>query len=72
MVLSGSEDGRILVWDTIDSKVIYELWHDESMKTSQNSKRNIIGSVAECPARNEWASAGGDGTFYSYTLNDNH
>jgi hypothetical protein len=41
MALSGSEDGRILVWDTINSKVIHELWHDDSMKVAQNSKRNI-------------------------------
>jgi mitogen-activated protein kinase organizer 1 len=65
IVISGSEDGRIIAWDTVDARVLSELWHDESLKTLHGNKRNVISSVIECPARREWASAGGDGMFSS-------
>jgi len=62
MVLSGSEDGRIFAWDTVNAKVIHQLWHDEGMKNSEASKRKVISSVKVCPTRREWCSAAGDGT----------
>jgi mitogen-activated protein kinase organizer 1 len=61
LVISGSEDGRILVWDVLAGTVVHELWHDEQFKHSQSSKRNVVSSVKECPVRDEWCSAGGNG-----------
>lgn len=63
MVLSGSEDGRIFAWDTVKATVIHQLWHDESMRLSEASKRKVISSVKVCPTRREWCSAAGDGKF---------
>jgi len=62
IALSGSEDGRIIAWDVVEGRVICEVWHDKARKDeSVNPKRKVISSVVECPARNEWCSAGGDG-----------
>jgi len=61
VVLSGSEDGRIIAWDLLEGNVQHELWHDESVEGTKGTKRSVVGAVTECPARNEWCSAGGDG-----------
>jgi mitogen-activated protein kinase organizer 1 len=64
VVLSGSEDGRIIAWDLLEGNVLHELWHDESMEGAKGSKRSVVGVVTECPVRDEWCSAGGDGMFF--------
>ncbi|KAF2455670.1 WD40-repeat-containing domain protein [Lineolata rhizophorae] len=71
VVLSGSENGVVAVWDVMDgSRPKYVLRHaegglergaaaDEAGRKS--AKRSVVSAVAFCPARREWVSAGGDG-----------
>ena len=64
MVISGSEDGQIFVWDLLDGNVVHRLAHtvdDTSTTFGSSSKRSVVSAVAYCPARKEWVSAGGDG-----------
>jgi mitogen-activated protein kinase organizer 1 len=67
-VLSGSEDGRVVVWDFMDGKVLGEFWHNKAaeealveVKGERERKKHVVSAVAWCRTRNEWASAGGDG-----------
>jgi mitogen-activated protein kinase organizer 1 len=61
VAVSGSEDGRVFVWDVLEGNVVCELWQDDQFKGQQLGKKSVISSVCECPVRKEWASAGGDG-----------
>ncbi|KAF2841314.1 WD40 repeat-like protein [Patellaria atrata CBS 101060] len=62
VVLSGSENGYIVAWDLLSDASIHKLRHDSSSNhASAPSKRDVVSAVAFCPARKEWASAGGDG-----------
>ncbi|KAL9073667.1 MAG: hypothetical protein Q9157_004641, partial [Trypethelium eluteriae] len=58
-VLSGSENGRILVWDHLTGKVVHKLRH--GIAESGSSKKDVVSAVAFNEARKEWCSAGGDG-----------
>ncbi|KAF2672566.1 mitogen-activated protein kinase organizer 1 [Microthyrium microscopicum] len=62
LVVSGSEDGRIIVWDILAGVVMHELWHDERFQDGPASKKSVVSGVQECPVRDEWCSAAGDGT----------
>lgn len=65
LAMSGSEDGRIFVWDVLAGTVTHELWHDESFRDENmlSNKRKVVGAVSVCGAREEWCSAAGDGKF---------
>ena len=52
VVISGSEDGEIYVWDVLEGKVIERL-------TAHDGK--VANAVAFNGAKKEWASAGIDG-----------
>jgi mitogen-activated protein kinase organizer 1 len=64
LVISGSEDGRIFVWDVLSATIVHELWHDERAKDGIINKRNVVSTVKECLVRDEWCSAGGDGKLH--------
>lgn len=59
-ILSGSENGRILVWDHLSGKIMHKLRH--GIANDGNNKKNVVSAVAFNEARKEWCSAGGDGT----------
>lgn len=62
---SGSEDGRVIVWDVLTGDVVHRLWHKEwssSGFSEPQSKKDVVSAVAWNQLRKQWASAGGDGT----------
>ncbi|KAK4920481.1 hypothetical protein LTR28_012886, partial [Elasticomyces elasticus] len=63
MVISGSEEGNILVWDLLSGVVQHRLWHGKSGErgTGEGGKKDVVSAVAWNQLRKEWASAGGDG-----------
>jgi len=69
-MISGSEDGNVLVWDVLSGTVKHRLRHAQSALTGpqdsdvkpQSSKRDVVSAVAWNQLRKEWATAGGDGT----------
>ncbi|EON69369.1 hypothetical protein W97_08629 [Coniosporium apollinis CBS 100218] len=62
VVVSGSEDGRVFVWDLLSGDVVKRLWHGEARsEDAKSGKRDVVSAVAFCQARKEWCSAGGDG-----------
>ncbi|KAL8879489.1 MAG: hypothetical protein Q9198_002903 [Flavoplaca austrocitrina] len=52
IVVSGSEDGKIYVWDVLEGKVV---------ETMIAHGRKVASAVSCCNSRKEWASAGTDG-----------
>lgn len=70
VVISGSENGQIFVWDLLNGNVIHRLQHCSADERKNNTsaregtaKKNVVSAVSFCPARKEWASAGGDGKY---------
>ena len=63
VVISGSEDGHIFVWDLVEGKVVHRLRHTSLTSVAGESKRkDVVSAVAYCPSgRKEWCSVGGDG-----------
>lgn len=70
-VVSGSENGKIYVWDLLGGTVEHVLSHSDPHSEGGidvKESRKVVGVVAFCPASNraggkkEWASAGGDGS----------
>ncbi|KAK4990258.1 hypothetical protein LTR66_006851 [Elasticomyces elasticus] len=63
MVISGSEEGNILVWDLLSGVVQHRLWHGRSggRGTGEGGKQDVVSAVAWNQLRKEWVSAGGDG-----------
>lgn len=59
VVISGSEDGQLYAWDSLEGKVI------EKLKAHGGK---VASAVACNGARKEWASAGVDGEFQSQEL----
>jgi mitogen-activated protein kinase organizer 1 len=61
--VSGTEDGRVLVWDVMTGRLMHRLWHkDTSGAAADASKRDVVSAVAWNQLRKQLASAGGDGT----------
>ncbi|KAI9889672.1 MAG: hypothetical protein M1814_005073 [Vezdaea aestivalis] len=54
-VISGTEDGKIVVWDLLKGKIIRKLQGQHGEK--------VVSTIAWCERRGEWASAGGTGTI---------
>jgi mitogen-activated protein kinase organizer 1 len=70
-VVSGSEDGRVFVWDVLTGKVVERVRHvqDEGLGTDPG-KKNVVSAVAWNQIRKQWASAGGDGTVVVWDRSD--
>lgn len=69
VVISGSEDGTIFIWDLLEGHVISKLRHVE-ISTIGHTKNHVVSAVSFCPARKEWASAGGDGNVVVWGMSD--
>ena len=62
-VISGSEDGRVVVWDVLTGSVKERLQHVQDNGTVATAgKKNVVSAVAWNQIRKQWASAGGDGS----------
>ncbi|KAF2746047.1 WD40 repeat-like protein [Sporormia fimetaria CBS 119925] len=67
VVVSGSDDGKVFVWDLLRGDVLHCFRHAEMKEISAKAggavsgKKDVVGSVAFCERRKEWVSAGGDG-----------
>ena len=62
MVISGSENGRVYVWDVLTGKLMYTPRHSrEDGEGKVSGKGDVVAAVAWNQARKQWASAGGDG-----------
>jgi mitogen-activated protein kinase organizer 1 len=67
VVVSGSDDGMVVVWDLLEGEVLHRFKHSEMREVRGKvtgtvaTKKDVVGAVAFCTARKEWASAGGDG-----------
>jgi len=71
LVISGSEDGGIYVWDLLEGRLLHRLNHFQQSLTDgkgavagfQNkAKKEVVSAVVWNQARRQWASAGSDGT----------
>lgn len=73
-VISGTEDGRVFVWDVLSGEVMHRLWHKEHRveggAESQSSKKDVVSAVSWNQLRKQWASAGGDGSVVIWGLAD--
>lgn len=71
-VVSGSEDGRVFVWDVLTGEVMHRLWHKEQGGEggAVSSKKDVVSAVAWNQLRKQWASAGGDGTVVVWGLDE--
>lgn len=62
-VVSGSEDGRVFVWDVLTGDVTEKIQHVEAgLLEASSVKKNVVSAVAWNQLRKQWASAGGDGS----------
>ncbi|KAK8203599.1 hypothetical protein M8818_005249 [Zalaria obscura] len=70
LVISGSEDGNIFVWDLLSGSLKHKLRHSQQAITdgrgglqgSTSTKKDVVSAVAWNQLRKEWATAGGDGS----------
>ncbi|GAB7351006.1 hypothetical protein MBLNU459_g1498t1 [Dothideomycetes sp. NU459] len=76
LVISGTEDGAIYVWDLLSGSVKHKLRHTQQTLTDGKSKgtvatstkKDVVSAVAWNQLRKEWASAGGDGSVVVWGL----
>ncbi|KAL5117460.1 hypothetical protein ACEQ8H_004625 [Pleosporales sp. CAS-2024a] len=68
VVLSGSDNGMVFVWDILGGDCLHRFKHSEMREVQgsgvvagQAGKKDVVSAVAFCQTRREWASAGGDG-----------
>jgi mitogen-activated protein kinase organizer 1 len=68
VVLSGSDNGTVFVWDILGGDCLHRFKHSEmrevrgaGVRAGQTGKKDVVSAVAFCQTRREWASAGGDG-----------
>jgi mitogen-activated protein kinase organizer 1 len=62
VVISGSENGGIFVWDLLEGNVLHRLRHDGGVGEKRKGSKEVVSAVAYCPSgRREWCSAGADG-----------
>jgi mitogen-activated protein kinase organizer 1 len=63
-VVSGSEDGRVYVWDLLEGKVIEKLDLRSDTADKGDARGNVVSAVAWKAGGigKEWASGGTDGT----------
>lgn len=70
LVVSGTEDGRVIVWDVLTGEVKHRLWHKAEPSGGAGSKKDVVSAVAWNQLRKQWASAGGDGTVVVWGAKD--
>jgi mitogen-activated protein kinase organizer 1 len=73
VVISGSEDGSVFVWDMVEGKLLHRLWHTAHANelTTASKKKDVVSAVVYCPSgRREWCSAGGDGNVIVWGVPD--
>jgi mitogen-activated protein kinase organizer 1 len=73
VVLSGSEEGSIFVWDLVEAKVLHRLRHAAVVRDQevQSKRSDVVSAVVYCPSgRSEWCSAGGDGNVVVWGVPD--
>lgn len=68
VVVSGSDDGLVFVWDVMGGECLHRFRHSEMREVKgrgglqqPKNKKEVVSAVAFCGTRREWASAGGDG-----------
>ena len=68
VVVSGSEDGTVFVWDIMGGDCLHRFKHADMAEvhgkaaaTPAAAKKDVVSAVAFCKTRREWCSAGGDG-----------
>jgi mitogen-activated protein kinase organizer 1 len=66
VVVSGSDDGMVYVWDLLEGEVLHSFRHSEMRESKKSAaatpgKKDVVGAVDFCCVRKEWLSAGGDG-----------
>lgn len=68
VVVSGSDDGMVFVWDIMGDECLHKFKHSEmrevkgkSLPAQPAGKKDVVSAVAFCRTRREWCSAGGDG-----------
>jgi mitogen-activated protein kinase organizer 1 len=68
VVLSGSDDGMVFVWDVLGGEPLHRFKHSDMREIKgkkpaeqPSGKRDVVSAVAFCKTRREWLSAGGDG-----------
>jgi mitogen-activated protein kinase organizer 1 len=71
VVLSGSDNGMMFVWDIMGGECLHRFKHSEMREVhgsgvgaGQAGKKDVVSAVAFCQTRREWASAGGDGNVW--------
>lgn len=69
VVVSGSDDGMVFVWDIMGGEYLHQFKHSEMREVHGNGgtvkaagKKDVVSAVAFCKTRREWCSAGGDGS----------
>lgn len=72
LVVSGSEDGQIYVWDLLEGHLVHKLNHfQQALPASKGGvaaaalfkpKKDVVSAVVWNQLRKEWASAGSDGS----------
>jgi len=72
LVISGNEDGTVIVWDVLTGALKHSLRHTQTAltdgrggdipKSSSSSNKDVVSAVAWNQLRKELATAGGDGT----------
>ncbi|KAF2153451.1 WD40 repeat-like protein [Myriangium duriaei CBS 260.36] len=69
LVISGSENGQVLVWDIMTGGIKHRLRHAQGLLSDgrasdkqESSKKDVVSAVAWNQLRKQWATAGGDGT----------
>ncbi|KAF2851865.1 WD40 repeat-like protein [Plenodomus tracheiphilus IPT5] len=72
VVVSGSDDGTVVVWDVLGGECLHRFKHNEmrelggagagyKIEGQAKGKKDVVSAVAFCTTRREWCSAGGDG-----------
>jgi mitogen-activated protein kinase organizer 1 len=72
LAMTGTEDGKVLVWDVLTGAVVHQVWHKEhgGAQTIATNKKDVVSAVAWNQLRKQWASAGGDGTVVVWGMVD--
>ncbi|KAK3068170.1 hypothetical protein LTR53_014466 [Teratosphaeriaceae sp. CCFEE 6253] len=75
VAISGSEDGRVFVWDVLSGEIIHSLWHKQGWNGTESegskfAKQDVVAAVAWNQIRKTLASAGGDGEVVIWGMGD--
>ncbi len=70
VVVGGSEDGRVFIWDLLEGTLLHILQHADNKVSGAEKKgtKDVVSAVTFNGARKEWASAGGDGKAIEHSL----